>query len=335
MSSQNRKRILSGINPSSSRGLHLGNYLGAVKRFIPLQDQGEAYFFVADLHSLNTIFSPQEVKSNTDNVFLEYLAFGINPEKSVFYVESDIPEITYLQTILNNCVTISELSRMHGYKDKLSKEVQLTQINAGLFEYPVLMAADILLFQADIVPVGDDQTQHVEICREIAKTFNNRYGNILKIPALSIEKSTGKIPGINGEKKMSKSLGNDLPVFAPESEIQKQIRSITTDPARIRPTDPGNPGKNVCFLYLKMLDFDQKRLLELEDRYRRGTIGDVEIKNLLLEIFLAYFKPYRDKKQQLLFDPKYVSQVRREGQAKAQSIAQENLYKIKKAIGLN
>ncbi len=326
---------LSGINPNSNKGLHLGNYLGAAKRFITYQDKYDTcYFFVANLHSLNTIYSQVDLIHNTQDVFLEYLAFGIDPQKSIFYVESDIPQIAYLQTILNNCVTVSELQRMHGYKDKLQKDQAIETINAGLFEYPVLMAADILLFYPDVIPVGQDQVQHVEICREIAKTFNNRYGKILTIPEVQVEKATATIIGTDGQRKMSKSLGNDLSIFAPVEVVKKQIMSITTDPARIKPTDSGDPAKNICFAYLNHLNFDPTQLGQMQDRYKEGTIGDVEIKNILLETFLNYFKDARLKKIDLQKNPDLAAKIRAEGAQKATEIATKNLEKIKHAIGL-
>ena len=327
-------RILSGINPSSTKGLHIGNYFGMVKRFVELQESGECYFEVANLHSLNTVYSAEEVRQNTDDIFLQYLAFGIDPEKSVFFVESDVPEIPYLQTILNNVVTVAELQRMHGYKDKLAKEADPGELSAGLFEYPVLMAADILLFNVDIVPVGEDQQQHVEITREIARTFNNRYGSILKVPEVKIQKETARIVGTDGQRKMSKSLGNDLPIFADEKIIYKQIMSITTDPARIRPTDPGDPLKNVCFNYLELLNFDNKSLNEYQENYRSGTVGDVEIKKVLYETFLAYFKQLRERKVELASDPVKLSEYRELGSQKAHEVASVTIQTVKQACGL-
>lgn len=327
-------RILSGITPSSTKGLHLGNYVGMVKRAVELQDKGECFIFVANMHSLNTVHNPKEVEENTMNVFLEYLAFGIDPNKSTFYIESDIPEIPYLQTILNNVVTVAELQRMHGYKDKLAQDADESNMSAGLFEYPVLMAADILLFDVDVVPVGEDQTQHVEIAREMARTFNNRYGEVLKVPEVSVQKETARVIGIDGRRKMSKSLGNDIPVFADEKVIYKQIMSITTDPARIRPTDPGDPAKNVCFSYLRLLDYDQKGITDLEERYRVGTVGDVEIKKLVYEVFLRYFTPFRERKAQLLQDIPNVKQIRTLGQAKAGAIATQNIARIRSSCGV-
>jgi len=328
------KRILSGINPSSSKGLHLGNYLGAIKTHVDFQTKGECFYFVADLHSLNSVFNPKEVQENTANIFTEYLAFGIDPEKTTFYVESEVPEITYLQTILNNVVTVSELKLMHGYKDKMQKEVSQDAISMGLFSYPVLMAADILIFDADIVPVGDDQSQHVEITREMGRTFNNRYGNILKIPELHIHKETARVPGIDGTRKMSKSLGNDIPVFADEKDIKKQIMAITTDPARIHPTDPGDPSKNTTFTYLELLGYDSGKIEEMKERYRKGTIGDVEIKNVLFETYMEYFAEFRKKKTELLQNPDYIAEVRTKGNKKAREVAGRVLENIKQAVGL-
>lgn len=327
-------RILSGITPSSAKGLHLGNYFGMIKRFVALQETGDCFYMVANLHALNTVHSAEEVRKNTENIFLQYLAFGIDPERSIFFVESDVPEIPYLQTILNNVVTVAELKRMHGYKDKLAKDASPDELSAGLFEYPVLMAADILLFDIDTVPVGEDQTQHVEIAREMARTFNNRYGEVLKIPEVKVEKQTARIVGTDGVRKMSKSLGNDLPIFADEKEIYKQVMSITTDPARIHPTDPGDPAKNVCFTYLRLLDFDEKRIVEYEENYRRGTVGDVEIKKVLYEAFLQYFKPHRARKTELASDNKRLEQYRKMGSAKARAVATSTLQKVRQGCGL-
>jgi tryptophanyl-tRNA synthetase len=233
------KRILSGINPSSSKGLHLGNYLGAVKRFVSYQKDHECFFFVANLHALNSIFDPKAAVDNAYHVFLEYLAFGIDPTKSTFYIESDIPEITYLQTILNNCVTVAEMQRMHGYKDKMAKEADQSTINIGLFNYPILMAADILLFSPDVVPVGEDQTQHVEICREIGRTFNNRYGQTLHIPELAVEKTTARIIGTDGVRKMSKSLGNIIDPL----DVAEKYGADAVRMSLVIGTGPGNDSK--------------------------------------------------------------------------------------------
>jgi len=328
------KRIFSGITPSSSKGLHLGNYLGMVKPSIGLQNEGECLYFIANMHSLNTVFSPDDVKINTMNIFTEFLAFGIDVKKTIFFVESDIPGIPFLQTILNNMVTVSELKRMHGYKDKLQDDTNPDQIGMGLFSYPVLMAADILLFKPDIIPVGEDQSQHVEIACEIARTFNNRYGDILKIPELSVQKNVARVPGIYGDRKMSKSLGNDIPIFGTEQEIKKQIMSIKTDPARVHPTDPGNPDKNIAFTYFDLLSYEASKLEEMKEKYRKGKIGDVEIKSTFLNFFLEYFADFRTKKIELLKDKERIHEIRIQGAQKANAITKPILDQIRRAIGL-
>lgn len=330
-----QKRILSGITPSSAKGLHLGNYLGAVKPHIEFQDKGDCYYFIANLHALNNVFDPEEVYKNTLNIYVEYLAFGLDPDKTTFYIQSDIESIPYLQTIINNSVTVAELKRMHAYKDKLQNDVSQDAINFGLFSYPVLMSADILIFKPDVIPVGEDQAQHVEICRDIARTFNNRYGDILKVPELYVKKDVARVPGIDGKRKMSKSLGNDIPIFAHEEIIKKQIMSVTTDPARIHPTDPGDPKKNIAFTYLSLLKYDENKLEDLKERYRRGTIGDVEIKKILLGFFLEYFADMRKRKEELQRNMDHILKLGKKGAEKANVIAEKTLKEVKKAVGVS
>ncbi|QQS43599.1 tryptophan--tRNA ligase [Candidatus Roizmanbacteria bacterium] len=329
-----QKRILSGITPSSAKGLHLGNYLGAVKPHIEFQEKGDCFYFIANLHALNNVFDPEEVHKNTMNIFIEYLAFGLDPEKTTFYIQSDIHSIPYLQTILNNAVTVAELKRMHAYKDKLQNDVSQDAINFGLFSYPVLMAADILAFNPDVIPVGEDQTQHVEICRDIARTFNNRYGDVLKVPELFVKKDVARVPGIDGQRKMSKSLGNDIPIFASEDIVKKQIMSVTTDPARIHPTDPGDPDKNVAFTYLGLMEYERNKLEDMKERYKNGTIGDVEIKKILLNYFLEYFADMKKRKEELQHDMDRISELRKKGAEKANLIAEQTLREVKDAVGV-
>jgi len=328
------KRALSGITPSSTKGLHLGNYLGMVKPAVDFQNTANCFYFIANTHSLNTVFDPQEVKQNTMNIFTEFLALGIDIQKTVFYVESDIGAIPYLQTILNNVVTVAELKRMHAYKDKLQDEIPPDQIGMGLFSYPVLMTADILLFDTDIVPVGEDQAQHVEIAREMARTFNNRYGDVLKVPELFVKKDVARVPGIFGKKKMSKSLGNDIPIFAPEDEIKKQIMQIKTDPARIHPTDPGDPKKNITFTYFNLLGYDDQKLDDMKQQYHTGTIGDVEIKTTFYNFYLEYFADFRSKKRELGRNKSDIQTLRIEGAKKANAVAEPVLERVKEAVGL-
>lgn len=204
----------------------------------------------------------------------------------------------------------------------------------GLFSYPVLMASDILIFRPDIIPVGEDQTQHVEITREIAKTFNNRYGDILKIPDLSVKKEVARVPGIYGKRKMSKSLGNDIPIFAPETEVKRQIMQIKTDPTRIHPTDPGDPTKNLAFTYFKLLEYDRVKLEKMEEQYRKGTIGDVEIKMTFYRFFLEYFSDIRKKKEELMKQTELIKEMREKGAKKARDVASHVLDDVMEAVGV-
>lgn len=327
-------KVFSGITPSSSKGLHLGNYFGAVKPQVEFQNKASCQYFVANIHALNSIFDSKEVEENTMNVFMEYLAFGVDTEKTLFFIQSDIHSIPYLQTILNNVITLADMKRMHAYKDKLQNDVAQEAINMGLFSYPILMAADILIFKPDLIPVGEDQSQHVEIAREMARNFNKRYGKILKVPSLYLRKNVARVKGTDGERKMSKSLSNDISVFAEEKIIKKQIMGIKTDTARVHPTDPGDPNKNVAFDYLQLLEFDKAKLEEMKDKYRTGNIKDVFIKQTLFEKFMDYFKESRNKKKELTKNLDYVSELRIKGAEKANQIAEKNIEEIKDAVGL-
>lgn len=327
-------RYFSGINPSSAKGLHLGNYLGAVQQHVALQGQGKTIYFIANLHSLNTVHDPALVASNTLNTYIDWLALGLDTEQSIFFVESDIPAIPQLQAVLNNCVTLAEMKRMHAYKDKLGVDADIDTINMGLFNYPILMAADILAFEPDFVPVGEDQQQHVEICREIARTFNLRYGDILVIPELRLHKETARVLGNDGERKMSKSLGNDIPIFAEEKVVRQQIFATITDRNRIHPTDPGDPDKNVIFSWMRMLDFDGGKQADYEARYRAGTVGDVEIKKDFYEHFLTYFKAHRHKRAELEKDEPAIREMMSAGAAQANAIAEGVLARVRQAIGV-
>lgn len=335
MDNLNKKSVFSGITPSSAKGLHLGNYFGAIKHHVQLQNDAQsATYFVANIHALNTVFDPKQVEQNTMTVFLEWIALGIDPTKSLFFVQSDIPPIPYIQTVINNVVTIGELKRMHGYKDKLQNQnVDQDAISMGLFSYPVLMASDILTFKPDLIPVGEDQTQHVEITREIAKTFNARYGNVFTIPELMVNKQGARVRGIDGERKMSKSIGNDIPVFGSDVEIRKQINRITTDPNRIHATDPGDPSKNPAFEYLSLLDYDASELELMKDKYKTGNISDVEIKAKLTDKFFEYFAEVRTRKAELEKNLDYLYELRAMGANKANLIAEKTLEQVKNAVG--
>jgi len=325
--------IFSGINPSSSKGLHLGNYFGAGKQHVEMQEKAKrAMYFIADYHSLNTVYDPKQVRSNVYNTYLDYLSFGLEPEKKnvIFFVESAIPEICELNIILNNVVSMAELSKMHAYKDKIQKKEASESINHGLFNYPVLMAADILIFNGEVVPVGEDQVQHVEIARDIARHFNARYGETLVQPQVLLQKEAARVVGTDGERKMSKSLGNDISVFNDDEIIRKQIFGIKTDPARIHPTDPGNPDKNVIFTYMKLMDYDDTKRKGFEQRYKEGKVGDVEIKESFYKFYLEYFKEIRDRRKKYGADPEKVKVLMEKNNNEAREIARETMKKVKK-----
>lgn len=327
-------KILSGITPSSSKGLHLGNYLGAVKSHVEFQQKGECFYFIADYHALNTVFDAKALRKNIFETYLDYLALGIDVEKTTFFIESHVTTIFELTEILNNVVSFSEMQRMHAFKDKLADANSgVDSINMGLFTYPILMAADILLFEPDIIPVGEDQSQHVEIARDIAKSFNNRYGQVLKVPDLFIKKEAARVVGTDGERKMSKSLGNDITLFANEDTIKKQIMGAKTDPNRIHKNDPGDPEKNVIFSYMKLMDFDETKRIEFEERYKSGNIGDVEIKDAFFQHFLEYFRPFREKRNELSQNNDYVVNLIKKNAQKANTVANRTIEKVRESIG--
>lgn len=328
------QRVLSGITPSSSRGLHLGNYLGAVKNHIEFQTKAECFYFIADYHALNTVFDPKAFNRNVMETFIDYLALGIDTEKTTFFVESRVPTIFELAEILSNTVTYAQMQRMHAFKDKLADaNADIGSINMGLFNYPILMAADILMFDTDVVPVGEDQSQHVEVARDIAKSFNARYGHVLKVPELFVKKEVARVLGTDGVRKMSKSLGNDLSIFATESDLRNQIMGITTDPGRIHPTDAGDPTKNVIFSYMRLMDFDAAKLADYEERYKAGTVGDVEIKQDFYNFFMDYFAVARKNRVELAKDHERIKEIMRTGAEKAKLVSDKVIDRTRRAIG--
>lgn len=337
--SSNQKVFLSGITPSSSKGLHLGNFLGAVQPHVELQSQGKCYYFIADYHALNTVFDAEEFANNVYETYLDYLALGIDLDKTTFFVESHVTSIFELAEILKNVVSLSQMKKMHAYKDKLQDpDAEIENINMGLFNYPILMAADILILEPDVVPVGEDQSQHVEVARDIAQRFNHRYGGdseggVLNVPELYIKKEVARVPGTDGERKMSKSLGNDLTIFADEADIKQQVMGITTDPNRIKKDDPGDPDKNVIFKYMELMNYDEAKRAEYIERYKAGSVGDVEIKKEFLTFFLAYFAEARAKRAELAQDKDAILSLMREQAADANQKAEKTISKIRKAIG--
>jgi tryptophanyl-tRNA synthetase len=318
-------RVLSGIQPSGK--LHIGNYFGAMRQHLQLQAENDAFYFIADYHALTSGLAPAELSQNILDVALDYLALGLDPEKTVFWRQSDVPEITELAWILSCVTPMGLLQRCTSYKDKVAQGLSP---NHGLFAYPVLQAADILAFHSNLVPVGADQKQHIEVTRDIAGYFNNTYGEILTLPEDYILESVAVVPGIDG-RKMSKSYDNILGMFEPESSIKKKVMRIVTDSTPVE--EAKDPEKCSVFALLKLVASEDE-LAEWENRYRSGGMGYGEAKKRLLELVLEYFKPYRSKRQELENNLDYVHEILQKGADKARPVAHKTFEDVRKAVGL-
>jgi len=318
-------RILSGVQPSGV--LHIGNYLGMMKPALQMQEQGETFLFIADYHSLTTSPDPDLLRERTERVALDFLACGIDPEKTTFFRQSDVPEVAELTWILNCVTPMGLLERCHSFKDKIANGFSP---NAGLFDYPVLMASDILLYKSDLVPVGKDQKQHLEVTRDIAIKFNNAYGDILSIPKESIREDVAVIPGTDG-RKMSKSYDNTIEIFGNQKKIRKKFMKIVTDSKTLEePKDPENC--NVFNLYKLFATEEQQEALAA--RYRAGGMGYGHAKQELFDVFWETFRPYREKREELENNMDYVREVIRKGGERARAVAQQTMDEVRKAVGL-
>lgn len=318
-------RILSGIQPSGK--LHVGNYFGMMKPALELQEQGEAFLFIADYHALTTVRDPKFLRDATVDVALDFLACGLDPHKSAFYRQSDIPEVTELTWLLSVVTPMGLLERCHSYKDKTARGIAASH---ALFAYPVLMAADILSVNADIVPVGRDQKQHVEVTRDIATKFNLQYGEVFKIPQPRILDQVAVVPGIDGQK-MSKSYNNTIEIFGKSSEVRSTIMRIVTDSKTVdEPKDPDTC--NVFSLYKLFATDDQRK--DMAERYRRGGMGYGQAKKELFELFEAHFEPLRKKREELESNMDYVENVLENGAKRAREQVQVVLTNARKAVGL-
>jgi len=319
------KRILSGVQPS---GLpHLGNYLGAMRQHIEMQEDYEAYLFIADLHALTTVKDPELMKKQTFELACSYLALGLDPEKTVFFKQSALPEHAELCWLLNCITKIPFIERAHAWKDAQQKGKK--EISVGLFVYPILQAADILLYQPDLVPVGQDQKQHIEMTRDIATTFNNTFGEVFKIPEPFIKKEVAVVPGTDGQK-MSKSYGNTIEIFAEDSVLKKQVMGIVTDSTPVE--DPKDPEKCNVFNLYKLLATKEESD-ELASKYKAGGFGYGEAKKTLLAKILDHFGEAREKYNELLEKEDYVLSIIEEGNKKAKLVAVKTLEEAKKKIG--
>jgi tryptophanyl-tRNA synthetase len=319
------KRLLSGVKPSGRP--HLGNYLGAMRQFVELAKTHESFVFVADYHALNTVHDGAVLRQNTIDVVLDYLAIGLDPERTVLFKQSDLPEHTELCWIFNTLTTMPYLMRAHAFKDAEAKN---KDINVGTFDYPMLMAADILLYEPDIVPVGADQKQHVEFARDTAEKFNRTYGETFRLPNAYIPEEVAVIPGIDGQK-MSKSYGNTIPLFADDDEIRKLAMSIVTDSKGVvEPKDP-----DTCNVFALHKHFSREQLPELTRRYVEGGIGYKESKEILAENLVDFVTPLRERRHELAKDPDQVHAILFEGATKARVLVQTKMREVREKIGVS
>lgn len=330
MAEPKRKRILSGVQPSGK--LHLGNYFGAIQQHIALQDQGEAFYFIADYHALTTTSDAARLRDNVRDVALDYLALGLDPKKATFYRQSDVPEVTELAWVLATVTGMGLLERATSYKDKVQQGISPS---VGLFTYPILMAADILIVRSDVVPVGKDQVQHLEMTRDMAGYFNNTYGVVFPEPREQLGEAA-VVPGTDKDKdgnprKMSKSYGNTIEIFAEGKPLKKSVMGIVTD--TLPPEAPKEPEPRIPYQLYKLFATTEEAA-DLAARYRAGGLGDGTAKQMLLEKIDTYFGPFREKRKQLAADRGYVDDILRDGARRARTVAQMTMDLVRSATGL-
>ena len=316
-----KKRLISGVKPTGRP--HIGNYFGAMKQFVDLQDTYETFVFIADLHALNSIQDKEEMANLSKQLILDYLGIGLDPEKIVLFKQSSVPAHTQLTWIFDTLVTVPFMMRAHAYKDAVAKDLEPSM---GLFNYPVLMAADILMYDADVVPVGKDQKQHIEYARDIAGKFNNQYGDQFKLPNELILEDVETVPGTDGQK-MSKSYGNTIPLFGTDEEIRKAVMSIATD-SRGKDEEK-DPNDLVVYQIHKLFNSSS----ELRAQYTKG-LGYGDAKKILIEDIITFVTPMRERRKQYENDPKLVQEILLKGAMRANDIAMKKLTTVYEAIGL-
>ena len=319
-------RALSGIQPSGK--LHIGNYFGAMRQYVELQDKGhECFYFIANYHAMTSVADAGALQDYTREVALGYLAMGIDPERSVFFRQSDVPEVCELAWILSCVTPMGLLQRCVSYKDKVEQGLAP---NHGLFCYPVLQAADIMIYGSNVVPVGQDQKQHLEVTRDIAVKFNSTYGEVLTVPEPYILAASAVVPGTDG-RKMSKSYNNTLELFEPAGSIKKKIMRIVTDSKAV--DEPKDPDKCIVYALLSLVASDAE-CQEWHERYVKGPMGYGDVKKRLVELVNEMLEPYRQRYQELADDPDYVEQVLREGGNKARQVAGEMMDRVRSVTGI-
>ncbi len=325
MKSTDKKVALSGVQPTGKP--HIGNYFGAMKQFVDSQEEFDLYVFIAEYHAMTTVQNKDELANQIKNLILDYLGIGLDPEKMTLYRQSDIPELTELTWMFNCLVTVPWLERAHAFKDKSEKGIEAS---VGLFNYPVLMAADILLPGAEVVPVGKDQVQHVEMTREIARKFNNIYGDTFTEPQELVKESVATVPGTDGQK-MSKSYGNTIPLFGTDKEIKKAIMGIVTDSKN--PDEPKNPDECNVFAIHKLIT-PEPQLSEVRKGYLEGGLGYGDSKKILLENYLNFITPMRERRKYYEDNPGIVRQILDEGKTKIQNRVRPFMKEIREKVGL-
>src|SRR5690348_1479850 len=318
-------RILSGIQPSGV--LHIGNYFGMMRPALQLQDEGEAFYFIANYHALTSLRDPALLRENVRRVALDFLACGLDPERTALFLQSDVPQVTELTWILSTVTPVSRLELAHSYKDKVARGMAA---NAGLFSYPVLMAADILIYDSDVVPVGKDQKQHIEITRDIATRINEAYGEVFKLPEGRTQVTTEVVPGLDGQK-MSKSYGNTIDIFGDEKQIRKRVMNIVTDSTAVEA--PKDPDKSTI-VQLYSLFASEEEVATMRDRFKKGGTGYGDFKKQLFEKLWDYFAPMRKRREEIQRDKSYIDGVLAKGAKQANAIADQVMDRVRKAVGL-
>ena len=329
----NKKRILTGDRPTGP--LHLGHYVGTLKNRVALQDQYDCFFIMADLHTLTTAISKDKTSTINERVkglVLDYLSVGIDPNKCTIYQQSKVPEVAYLSLIFSNLITVPRALRVPTLKDVMH-DLNIEQPSLGLLNYPVLQAADILMVKADLVPVGKDQESHVEVTREVARDFNKSFGEIFPEPKALIG-DVGTLVGTDGQAKMSKSIGNCIYLSDDEETVNKKVKSMYTDPSRIKPTDPGHVAGNPVFIYHDAFNDNKEEVADLKDRYLKGQVGDVEVKTKLAASINIFLTPIRDRRAQFEGKDELINQIIEEGSKKTRLEAQKTLNEVLEMMGM-
>lgn len=316
--------LLTGIKPTGV--VHLGNYFGAMRQLVNYQSSYRSFAFVVNYHALTSVSDGSLLKKLTLDVAMDYLAIGLDPKKTTLFLQSDVPEVTELAWIFNTITTVPYLQRAHAYKDAEQKN---REVNVGLFDYPVLMAADILMYGTDVVPVGQDQKQHIEIARDTAQKFNHTFGETFKLPEPMIQEAVKTVPGTDG-RKMSKSYGNVIGLFASDEEIKKAVMSIPTDSKTVE--EPKDPALCKVFAFHELLRADN--LEDVRTRYLTGGIGYKESKEILIDNLRAFIAPLRSRREDIARDPEEVFRILKEGGEAARALAQEKMCDVREKVGL-